>query len=278
MGTARSLIIAALGAASISYGAYEFNARYSREAIFERQQVMIEHVCRAESAATVKETAERANSRRAQRLQTLETGLSALGDASIKERCEFEAIFERQLLATGRAPREFSVPVTFEHSQSQFPQCSMESMVKDTTTVVTSLVGLSALLLGLYNLLKRKPSHLGKEVDKRVKAMENERKDALLAYGIPPAFAHTITLESVRAQSAYELHMCVHSTRMLLQVLENYGFSKGDIQRILLCFPPLLNKSPEALRHRLSELEENGIRTQQEVMAAVVKLPGILGQ
>jgi hypothetical protein len=296
MGKARSLVFAALGAATLSYGAYEFNARYSRESIFERQQVAIEHVYRVESAARTRAVegpmaligaeSNRADSNKARNLQNLNTGLSSLSDSSINERCEFEAQFESQLLANSRPtnvrPSGDFRPIPSSAApmgpETRFPHCSTESMLKDTTSEVTAFVGLSALLVGLYNLLKRKKSLLGKELDRRMKAMENERKDTLLLYGIAPGFAHTITSESLRTQSAYELHTLVHGTPSLLAALENYGFTKSDIQRILLCFPPLLNLSPAHVCDQLSVLEDGGIKTPQEVMSAVVRLPAILGQ
>jgi hypothetical protein len=286
MGKARPLAFAALGAAAIAYGAFEFNARYSREGIFERQQVVIEHVYRAESAAKTTGVDEmapsiRAEMNKARNLQSLSIGLNSLGDASINERCEFEALFERGLLTNGRTggdAKTVSSSTPSEGLQSPIPRCTTESMLKDTTTEISAFVGLSALLLGLYNLLRRKKSLLGKELDRRMKEMENERKDTLLIYGIAPGFAHTITSESLRSQSAYELHTCVHGTRSLLDCLENYGFTKSDIQRILLCFPPLLNLSPAHVGGRLSALEEGGARAPQDVMAAVVRLPALLGQ
>jgi len=299
MGKAGPLVLAALGAASIAYGACELNSRYSKESIFGRQQVVIEHVYRAESparpdgakgASGAGEPA-KAESNKARRLQDLAIGLHSLGDAPIQERCEFEAQFERQSLAGLAGALELGTPIPAvgltrastppeggQSPQSPVPHCSMENILKDTTTEVTLLAGLTAFLAGIFGLMKRRSSMLGKEADGRRKAMENERKDALLQYGIPPAFAYTITTESLRAQSAYELHTCVHTSISLLHALRDYGFSKSDIQRILLCFPPLLNMTPEALGSRLSELEENGARTQQEVLAAVVKLPGVLGR
>ena len=288
MGKAGPLFLAALGAASLAYGAYELNSRYSKESIFGRQQVVIEHVCRSESPAGpegakgASGAVEPANaeSNKARRLRDLTIRLHSLGDASIRGRCEFEAQFEYQSLAgTGSVPgRGMPVSAAPEGAQSPVPHCSMESMLKDTTTEVTLLAGLSAFLAGIFSLLRRKASIHRKEADRRMKSIENERKDALLQYGIPPAFAHSITTESLRAQSVYGLHTCVHSTLSLLHALRDYGFSKSDIQRILLCFPPLLNMTPEALGSRLSELEENGSRTHQEVLAAVVRLPGIIGQ
>ncbi len=277
MSRLRSIIYMAAGAAAITYGAHQYATRYSDGSIWQRQSVHIERIYRNETALYSKIAPEAAASQRQSRFKDLRSGLAGLEAASGEERCRFEAGFERRLYADSD---EAVAEALANESFQPYPHCTAGARVKDETVWIPFAAGALALLYGLYRFLqsfRKDPGILGKDGRKRQKEMENERRETLLSYGIGPAHALTITQESIRVQSVDDVLKGHHLAIFVINVLENYGFSKDDVQRILLSYPGVLNRSPEQLCERLSALEDGGTISQDELRARVLRLPGILG-
>jgi hypothetical protein len=277
MSRLRSIVYMAAGAAAISYGAYEYSARFSNESIWQRQSVQIERTYRNERPPGSKTAPPEAEANRHGRYEELRAGLSGLADASGEERCRFEARFERKL-ATGSS--EAAAESLANESYEPFSQCTAGSRLKDGQTSIPAIGGLLVLLYGIYRFIKsfsRDPGVLGKDGEKRRKEMANDRRETLLAYGLGHAHAHTITEESMRVQSVHDVLHGNHLATFVISVLQNYGFSKPDVQRILLAYPGVLNRTPEEICDRLSQLEDGGVKTQDEVRETVLRLPAMLG-
>lgn len=277
MSRTKSLVLATLGAAALTYGAHEYSARFSNENIFRGVQPEIERVHRIEARGG-RDALARAAELRMQRYGALRAGISRLDNSSAEERCRYKTQFTGGLLSGN--PRTLP-EATAHEGYEPFSRCRASEQLKDPTTLTLGIGGISLFLIGFAGFIRsffnRGVGMLGKEADKKRREMEKERRDALLAFGFPPADALSITSESIRAQSVNDVLFGTHTCASILRVLENYGFSGAEVQKIVLTFPGLLNRSPETITARLVELESGGEKPPEDVRTRVLRLPASLG-
>lgn len=271
----RSLIFIGAGALLLGNGVYGHYTRYSRDNVFERQNGRIEYQYRMEA----RESVQGATRARESRIAELDRGLDAMEGASAERMCMFERRFEESLRSTDPASVLRGV-----ENETYVPgsQCGTSAQITKTAKELYAPFGLGLLLLGIYGFIRKtilrrgENSPLGREGEKKRAKMERERRDALQTYGLSPADAFTVAKESIRVQSVNDALYGNHTARGVISVLESYGFYKDEVQRVLVAFPPVLNRPPEALTSSLKELErEHG--TPEAVRETVLRLPGVLG-
>ena len=277
MSRVKSLVFAGLGAAALSYGAYEYSTRFSDQNIWNKLQPRIERTFRMDARGG-RDRQLRADERRTERLDSLRGGISRLGNSSMEERCRFVKEFSSGLLSS--AP-ETLAEARRQETYAPGSECTPVEQAKDTTTLALGIGGISLFLIGIAGFIKSffkgGLGQFGKDAEKKRKEMEKERFDSLLALGLPPADAKSVSMESIRVQSVDDVLCRSHSCSSVLRVLDNYGFSKEEVQKIVLTFPGLLNRSPEQITSKLIDIENCGEKPPEEVRKNILRLPASLG-
>jgi len=269
----RSLVYVGIGAAAISYGAYRYSTHFSNENIWARQQAQIERAYIAESRTPGRASFQKAERQRRQRNEALRTGIFELGQADGKARCMFETRFEQDTLGGGLETGEKTAS---REPYSPFSRCTAENRVQENNVLAYLVAGSAFLLYGIYRLINSLIKDGGRELEIKRKAVEQDRRGALLNFGFGPAHAKSITDVSMRAQSERDLLSCELNAGPILRVFEAYGFPKGETQRLFLILPALLNRTPAKLYAKLSAMENGGATTPGEVISEINRLPGLL--
>jgi hypothetical protein len=273
-----STVLLAAGALCVGIGTHNFVSKYSDQAIFQRQRGVIEKVYAREARAPGRDAAKKAEERRAQRYGELRSGLAELNERDVPsagEHCRFEARFEKRL-RTGSA--DAAAEEISREGIKPFEQCTLEGRAKEKDVSTFMVIGVPLFLLGGVGLLRSFGKDKGeKERIQRSRLLEGNRRKALMDFGIEPGNAARIAKASLATLSTYDTFSANTGAAQVLSALEIYGFTRTEIEAILLVVPKLLNDNTTELSQTLIGMENDGRRSQSEVISDVVRLPGLLG-